>query len=255
MLYRATVVAPAKTGNGREMKIVVLVHGLPGSGKTTVSEYLAGLLGAARINADYVRENINRGLTFSLDDRVEQAHRIAHITNLALTGKNRVAVVDFINPTPETRAAFLGNIHYRVVSIWMDTLQAGRFEDTNSIYQPPTELPDSVEQLRVQGWKTLNELKQFAAQTALHIRELLGSYMRRYHIRFNTRCNQDPTIPQKWRIFDVETGQERLATGFHISSSQVVPGLSYDENGVEKWNIEIHAAAYWEGEHVNFMGE
>ena len=52
MLYRATVVAPAKTGNGREMKIVVLVHGLPGSGKTTVSEYLAGLLGAARINAD-----------------------------------------------------------------------------------------------------------------------------------------------------------------------------------------------------------
>lgn len=232
------------------MKIVINVIGLPGSGKTTFSDMLAARLGAARVNADFVRENINRGLGFSTEDRIEQALRIANITNLTLTGKNRVSIVDFVNPTEETRKAFTSNIKYQLYTVFMDTIDSGRFSDTNKLFVRPEEFDFIVDQ-----WHDLSSLSVVADDFAHKFRTIINGSMRRYHIRFNTLCNQDETIPQKWRIFDVETGEERLARSFHIAGSQISPGRSLDQFGKEKWNIEILAALFWEGEHANFVSD
>ena len=49
----------------------ILVMGLPGSGKTTLTRALAPILNAVVFDNDEVRANINRDLGFSVEDRVE----------------------------------------------------------------------------------------------------------------------------------------------------------------------------------------
>ena len=44
----------------------------------------------------------------------------------------RMVICDFVCPTKETRANFDADI-----TIWMDTIDEGRFEDTNKIFQKP----------------------------------------------------------------------------------------------------------------------
>jgi len=230
------------------MKLIINVLGLPGSGKTTFADMIAGRLGAARVNADYVRDNINDDLGFALEDRVKQARRIAHISNLALTGSNRIVVTDFVNPTSETRDAFNRAAKFPVQTVWMNTVGEGRFADTNKLFSIPED-----SDFTVNGWKTLDKLNSISYSYCRHISDQLEGSLRRYHIRFNTLCNQDPTIPEKWRVFDVGLGTEQLAKSFHISGSHIMPGKSYDEHGVEKWNIEIRAALFWEGKHAYFV--
>ena len=110
----------------------ILVMGLPGSGKTTLSLHLAKKLHAVRFNADEVRRNINKDLGFSVEDRIEQARRMSWLCD-QVTMAGHVALADFICPTEETREAF--NADY---IIWVDTIYKGRFEDTNLLFEPPT---------------------------------------------------------------------------------------------------------------------
>ena len=49
--------------------------GLPGAGKTTLSIELAKMLNAVHFNADEIRKEINKDLTFSIEDRIEQSRR------------------------------------------------------------------------------------------------------------------------------------------------------------------------------------
>jgi len=58
------------------MKRKILVMGLPGAGKTTLSKALSPRLNAVHFNADAIRANINRDLGFSESDRIEQARRM-----------------------------------------------------------------------------------------------------------------------------------------------------------------------------------
>jgi adenylylsulfate kinase len=44
----------------------------------------------------------------------------------------RYVICDFVCPTKATRKNFEADI-----TIWMDTIQEGRFEDTNKIFQNP----------------------------------------------------------------------------------------------------------------------
>jgi dephospho-CoA kinase len=53
----------------------ILVMGLPGAGKTTLSIELAKMLNAVHFNADEIRKEINKDLTFSIEDRIEQSRR------------------------------------------------------------------------------------------------------------------------------------------------------------------------------------
>jgi len=109
----------------------ILVMGLPGSGKTTLATALAPLLNAVVFNADAVRANLSRDLGFSHEDRIEHARRMGWMSDRVVEAGGTV-IADFICPTPETRAAF-GDAFV----IWIDRIQAGRFEDTNKIFVAP----------------------------------------------------------------------------------------------------------------------
>lgn len=109
----------------------ILVMGLPGSGKTTFARFLAEYFRCVHFNADDIRENINKDLGFSHEDRIEQARRMGHLCNIA--GRwGQVVIADFVCPTKETREAFAPDF-----VIWMNTIKQGRFEDTNAMFVQP----------------------------------------------------------------------------------------------------------------------
>lgn len=105
--------------------------GLPGAGKTTLARIVSRKLGAVLFNADEVRENINKDLGFSVDDRIEQARRMGWLCNRVVDAGG-IAIADFVCPTPETREAF-----GEAFVIWVDRIQEGRFHDTNELFVPP----------------------------------------------------------------------------------------------------------------------
>lgn len=115
----------------------ILIMGLPGSGKTTLAKALAPKLRAVHWNADAVRANINKDLKFSEDDRIEQARRMGWMCDQVVAA-GYWAIADFVCPTPFTRAAF-----GPATTIWVDTIDKGRFEDTNKIFIQPN--PDQYD--------------------------------------------------------------------------------------------------------------
>ena len=78
---------------------------MPGAGKTTLATILARRLNAVHFNADSVRAEINKGLGFSHEDRIEQARRMGWLWDQVVKA-NTYAIAEFICPTPQTRAAF-----------------------------------------------------------------------------------------------------------------------------------------------------
>ena len=57
---------------------IILIMGLPGSGKTTLASELAPLINAKRINADEVRKAAN-DWDFSKEGRTRQSKRMADL--------------------------------------------------------------------------------------------------------------------------------------------------------------------------------
>jgi adenylylsulfate kinase len=112
--------------------MIIQIIGLPGSGKTTLASELANRINAIHLNADEVRADLNKDLGFSAEDRVEQARRMGALSRL-LSNKGHNIVVDFVNPTAETRAAF--GTPDKIV--WMRRVEESRFEDTNKIWENP----------------------------------------------------------------------------------------------------------------------
>ncbi len=104
--------------------------GLPGSGKTYLSERLVPLLNAAWYNADVVRKMAN-DWDFSDDGRIRQSKRMRTFADFEKSHE-RYVVCDFVCPTKTTRENFGADI-----VIWMDTIKEGRFKDTNKLFQNP----------------------------------------------------------------------------------------------------------------------
>ena len=116
------------------MKRKILIMGLPGAGKTTLSKVMAPRLNAVHFNADEVRANVNKDLGFAEADRVEHARRMGWLCDQVVK-VGGFAIADFICPTPATRDAFMGEAP--VFVIWVDRIKAGAFEDTNRMFVPP----------------------------------------------------------------------------------------------------------------------
>ena len=110
----------------------ILIFGLPGSGKSTLAEPFAELIGGVWINADRVREHYD-DWDFTPEGRMRQAQRMKHLADgVVMAGK--IAVADFVCPTEAARAEFAPDY-----TVWMDTIKAGRFEDTNAMFEPPAQ--------------------------------------------------------------------------------------------------------------------
>lgn len=108
----------------------ILIFGLPGSGKTTLAKPFAELVGGVHINADEVREHYN-DWDFSEEGRLRQAQRMRYLAD-GVVRAGKIAVCDFVCPTEQARFEFDPDY-----TVWMDTIPAGRFEDTNKIFQQP----------------------------------------------------------------------------------------------------------------------
>lgn len=118
----------------------ILVMGLPGSGKSTLAEPFAKLIGGVWLNADRVREEYN-DWDFSPEGRIRQAMRMKYLADGVIKA-GKIAVADFVCPTEKARAEFGADY-----VIWMDTIQEGRFEDTNKMFEKPAKCDYHVE-----GW-------------------------------------------------------------------------------------------------------
>ena len=109
---------------------IILIMGLPGSGKTTLANELGPMLNAKRLNADEVRKEAN-DWDFSEEGRKRQAKRMADFA-LKLKDEGNHVVADFICPTPEARSLFPADY-----IILVDTIKEGRFDDTNKMFIKP----------------------------------------------------------------------------------------------------------------------
>ena len=119
--------------------------GLPGSGKTTLANELGPMLNAERLNADEVRKEAN-DWDFSEEGRKRQARRMADLAIKLKEGGNYV-VADFICPTHESRKLFPSDS-----IIWVDTIQKGRFEDTNKMFVKPSKYDFHVTTQDAKKW-------------------------------------------------------------------------------------------------------
>ena len=110
--------------------------GLPGSGKTTFSQELVKKLMLNNtvkwFNADAVRKEFN-DWDFSPEGRMRQAKRMRLLADKFVETGYPV-ICDFVCPTKELRDVFDADL-----IIWMDTIQSGRYEDTNAVFERPAE--------------------------------------------------------------------------------------------------------------------
>ena len=111
----------------------ILIMGLPGSGKTYLAKRMQPILKAAWYNADIVREMAN-DWDFSPEGRIRQSFRMKNLADFE-KNQGRIVICDFVCPTRETKKNFNPDI-----TIWMNTIKSGRYEDTNKMFEIPTEV-------------------------------------------------------------------------------------------------------------------
>ena len=121
--------------------------GLPGSGKTTLASKLVPLLNAKWLNNDKVRREAN-DWDFSEEARIRQAKRMADLAE-KYKKEGHYVVADFICPTPKARELF--NADYVV---WVDTIDKGRFDDTNAMFVKPEKFDFRVTTQNAEVWAT-----------------------------------------------------------------------------------------------------
>jgi phosphopantetheine adenylyltransferase len=149
----------------------ILIMGLPGAGKTyfanRLKEYLEtngdllkinpdkllnyeGIPGPETMrvhvdwfNADEVRKRFN-DWDFSREGRIRQSLRMFEFA-AKCTGE--FAICDFVAPLPEMRHNFKADW-----TIWMDTIDSGRYEDTNKAFVPPDVYDFRITEQNAEKW-------------------------------------------------------------------------------------------------------
>jgi len=128
----------------------ILIMGLPGAGKTHLAKRLQIHLNCAWYNADKVREMAN-DWDFSDAGRRRQSERMNTLATFEGV-RGRTVICDFVCPTGETRKQFNADL-----TIWMDTIEAGRFDNTNKIFEAPEEVD-----YRIGGFMSDESILNFA---------------------------------------------------------------------------------------------
>ena len=143
--------------------------GLPGAGKTYFSERLktyleenssidsmpAYRMGQYELppryykstvkwfNADEIRKKYN-DWDFSKEGRIRQSLRMAEF---ALQTTDDYVICDFVAPLPEMRHNFKADW-----TIWIDTIDAGRYEDTNKVFVSPEIYDFRITEQNAEKW-------------------------------------------------------------------------------------------------------
>lgn len=132
----------------------ILIMGLPGAGKTTLANKLADLMKAKLLNADITRKKFN-DWDFSEEGRLRQAKRM-HDLAQELINQGYIVIADFICPTINARKIFNPDF-----IIWVDTINKGRFDDTNRMFEVPEKYNVRVTEQDAEKWskKIFNLLK------------------------------------------------------------------------------------------------
>jgi hypothetical protein len=94
-------------------------------------------------NADDVRRKYN-DWDFSKEGRIRQSLRMLEF---ALASNTEYVICDFVAPIPEMRNNFKADW-----TIWMDTIEEGRFEDTNKMFVPPEVYDFRVTEKNAEKW-------------------------------------------------------------------------------------------------------
>ena len=123
----------------------ILILGLPGAGKTTLASKLAPLIKAKWLNADKIRRESN-DWDFSEEGRLRQAKRMAQKAN-DFKNDGFYVVADFVCPTPAARELFNPDF-----IVWVDTIEKGRFEDTNKMFVKPRNYDVRVTEKNAEIW-------------------------------------------------------------------------------------------------------
>jgi adenylylsulfate kinase len=100
------------TRSEREKKLgqkgfVLWFTGLSGSGKSTIANAVEQLLfkndfKTYTLDGDNIRQGINKGLTFTADDRAENLRRIAEVAKL-FVDSGQICIAAFVSPTIKDR--------------------------------------------------------------------------------------------------------------------------------------------------------
>ena len=123
----------------------ILIFGLPGSGKSTFAKKLIEGKKVAYFNADEVRKMFN-DWDFTEAGRISQAQRMIGLTAYAMG----TSVIDFVCPFDEWRNDY-------DLTIWMNTIDSGRFADTNKMFEKPSKVDYEIKDYNYEG--ILNEIK------------------------------------------------------------------------------------------------
>ena len=126
----------------------ILIMGLPGSGKTTLAAELVKLLepDVFWFNADAIREQFN-DWDFSEAGRLRQASRMRELADASAA---KFVIADFVCPLPAMR-----DIYHAHIVVWVDTIESGRFSDTNQMFVAPEQYDCRVTTQDAVIWATL----------------------------------------------------------------------------------------------------
>ena len=128
----------------------ILVMGLPGSGKTYLAKRMQPLLNAAWYNADIVWEMAN-DWDFSPEGRIRQSLRMKNLADFEKK-HGRIVICDFVCPTKETKQNFDPDI-----TIWMNTIESGRYEDTNKMFEEPLDADYRITEMNDENHRIISE--------------------------------------------------------------------------------------------------
>ena len=149
----------------------ILIMGLPGAGKTYLAERLAPILNATWLNADEVRK-IADDWDFSSEGRIRQSNRMKNLAQKSLDEDKHV-IADFVCPTPKTRADFNADI-----TIWLDTIVSGRYEDTNKMFIAPEKFDFRITEKKGEIWamKISNTIEKYVWDNKKSTAQMLGRW-------------------------------------------------------------------------------
>ena len=119
--------------------------GLPGSGKTWLGERISKHFSIPFWDADDVRRIYN-DWDFSIAGRAMQTERMRTLAEI-----DDISISAYVCPLPALRHNFNPD-----KLIWMDTIDEGRYEDTNKLFHPPLKIYD----LRITKWIDENRLSK-----------------------------------------------------------------------------------------------